>query len=1089
MAAKGEEKTEEIPEVDLLASFPNLLGLIQGEASPAASAQLPLLPPGTSTGVLKNGLTYYVLENKEPKKRAELFLIVGFGSLVEEEEERGIAHIIEHLGFSATKAYENHAIVKFLESIGAPFGACQNAYTTFDRTVYTLHVPTDKEGLVDESLRVLREFAYYTRISEEDLDKERKVVLEEWRESRSAQGRLSERYIQALCGSGCRWCERLPIGKEEVIRGVSSETLRAFYRKFYHPARMAVVAVGDFEGGQVVKSIQDLFDLDPQSIDPLPRCPSSEAPERPRYAVPDSEGVRVASSTDPELSFATSMLDCKRPRLSARTVADFRRRVKEDLFHRALSSRLLRLTVQGPLGGGPRDFFSAGTETGEPLPALSPLSASLAPLPGRVRPAIKGLLTELERVRRFGFHPAEVQRAKRSCLAEFEQDYIERPQCPSDSFAEQFVGLFLDEDHAVGVIDRAKLAAQVLPTIPCEEVSSVASLYDFQRNVVVKIATPLMSIRNPAYTLWSMFQACRQMTLPRPKLDLPDEAEVAQILSAVASAPLEAWPQDEDDVDMRLRNMFDSCAQDRLSAVHSTASREVQAPGVPKPSRHAAGVQEGPLGEEFILQNGLRIFLKDTDLFDDEILVKARRWGGLSEHQEPLFLRSGQKGAVSCEAQVCSMVATMLGICGLSVESLQECLEGKRIDPAPPSLEAYSTSLDSSSSPPDLESLLMLLSLMFLKNVEAGGVSASGRLSLVKLGLLAWRLGEDRDPQSQFGRRVKKATTGDHPYTWLPSLWRILRLNFSKSCQVFNERTSMPREWTFVMVGRLPPREILLPLLERYLGCIPNRTSSGEVLSNQRPDELAMRQAVTPMDIRFPDHAVRDEVHLQMVEPKGSTVLCFPVCLRVAATLGVPGSSEDELRELLRLRLLVRLLETRLVEVLRFQRGQVYSVHVGDDLGMSAPQLGVPRKGTLSVGFECDPAESDELVQATQAELQRLRDGSAAFTAENVIAALEQERREFEELVNTNSYWAHTILDLYFSRCFAVTGEIGGTMSLWWRLREEVNTTFDESCASKVLQAILPAGAPSVVVAMRPKGNVVASAGEQGGRDSAEQET
>ncbi|CAE8725500.1 unnamed protein product [Polarella glacialis] len=128
------------------------------------------------------------------------------------------------------------------------------------------------------------------------------------------------------------------------------------------------------------------------------------------------------------------------------------------------------------------------------------------------------------------------------------------------------------------------------------------------------------------------------------------------------------------------------------------------------------------------------------------------------------------------------MVATMLGVCGLSVESLQECLEGKRIDPAPPSLEAYSTSLDSSSSPPGLESLLMLLSLMFLKNVEVGGVFASGRLSLVKLGLLAWRLAEDRDPQSQFGLRVKKATTGDHPYTWLPSLWRILRLNFSKSC-------------------------------------------------------------------------------------------------------------------------------------------------------------------------------------------------------------------------------------------------------------------------------------------------------------------
>merc|ERR550539_626827 len=139
---------------------------------------LSLLPQEVAHGVLQNGLTYYVQQNREPKARAEFYLVVGFGSLVEEEEEQGIAHIIEHLGFSATKAYENHAIVKFLESIGAPFGACQNAETTFGHTLYTLHVPTDKAGLVTESLRVLREFAYFTRISEEDLEKERKVVLE-----------------------------------------------------------------------------------------------------------------------------------------------------------------------------------------------------------------------------------------------------------------------------------------------------------------------------------------------------------------------------------------------------------------------------------------------------------------------------------------------------------------------------------------------------------------------------------------------------------------------------------------------------------------------------------------------------------------------------------------------------------------------------------------------------------------------------------------------------------------------------------------------------------------------------------------------
>jgi len=267
-------------------------------------------------------------------------------------------------------------------------------------------------------------------------------------------------------------------------------------------------------------------------------------------------------------------------------------------------------------------------------------------------------------------------------------------------------------------------------------VSQIAELYDFQRNVVVKIATPLMSIRSPAYTLWSLFQACRQLSLPRPKLDLPDEEEVAAMLQSVAVGSLENWPVDEDDVDTRLQNMFKSSASKRLKlSPQDTVSREVNAPGVPKPARNAKEGEEvaAPLGEELILQNGLRIFLKDTDLFDDEIILKARRWGGLSEHQESGLFSSG----VSTEAQVASMSAMMLGICGLPVESLQECLEGKRVDPSPPSMEAHFTCLDASSSPSDLEDMLTLLSLLFLKPVQAGGPGSTSRLSLVKLGLLA----------------------------------------------------------------------------------------------------------------------------------------------------------------------------------------------------------------------------------------------------------------------------------------------------------------------------------------------------------------
>ncbi|CAE7248228.1 unnamed protein product [Symbiodinium natans] len=578
-----------------------------------------------------------------------------------------------------------------------------------------------------------------------------------------------------------------------------------------------------------------------------------------------------------------------------------------------------------------------------------------------------------------------------------------------------------------------------------------------------------MSVRAPAYTAWSLLQACRQLRLPRPSLDLPSEEDVAQIMREVAAEQLKAWPADVDDVDSRLKLLFEATASQRLSSISQTKRRKVQALGVPAASRASPTAQEAQeaqatgeaaFGEELILQNGLRIFLKESDLFEDEILVKGRRWGGLSEFQESgLF-----SGGISCEAQVNSMCAMMLGICGLPAESMQECLEGRRVDPSPPSMEAYTTSLDASSSPADFEVLLTLLSLLFLKPVSPGA-GAAGRLSLVKLGLLAWRLAEDRDPQSKFRRRMQSAITSNHPYTWLPSLWRILRLNFKTASQIFNERASMPREWTLVLVGRLPPRDELLPLLETYLGSIPN----GEIgASSQRPEDLEMRQAVTPLEIRFPEASVCEDVHLHMVEPKGSTVLCFPLQMVSVSKAGSAEACSEELRELMRLQLLVRLLETRLVEVLRFQRGQVYSVSVGTDMSLAPPQMGRPRCGTLSISFECDPTESDELVAATREELEGLKAGSTHFSEANVGAALEQDRREFEELIHTNGWWAGTVLDLYFSRCYVAEGEIGQTLSLWWTARQEVLQSYNVDQASEQLRTVL-ATARSVTVAMRPK--------------------
>lgn len=280
-----------------------------------------------------------------------------------------------------------------------------------------------------------------------------------------------------------------------------------------------------------------------------------------------------------------------------------------------------------------------------------------------------------------------------------------------------------------------------------------------------------------------------------------------------------------------------------------------------------------------------------------------------------------------------------------------------------------------------------------------------------------------------------------------------------------------------MLVGKLPAKEVLVPLLDRYLGAIPNDTSKTGPApslwgSDLRLDDIKAREALNPIDINFPAASVRDEVKLKMMEPKGSTIIAFSIRLQSTVQAGDLASCEAELRELFALSLLVNLLETRLVEVLRFKLGQVYSVSVSDDLSFSSPRLGESRKGNLSVSFECDPAEADELIEAVRAELDALRSGGSAFTDANVAAAVEQQRRSFEECFQKNDWWASILLDLYFSRTQCVTKDIGATLALWWRVRSDVVENFDVKMADATLQQVLPEKAVTAVVTMRPKGKL-----------------
>lgn len=1030
----------------LCASFPNLRRLEPLPELPWAEIELPPLPPGALHGTLRNGLKYYVLPNKEPQNRAEVHLVVGFGSLIEEEDQRGGAHIIEHLGFSATKNYENHDIVRFLESIGATFGACQNAYTAFDRTVYHLHVATDDWSVVEKSLQVLREFAFWTRISEEDVERERCVVLDEWRQSKSAMGRLMESYWKAIT-KGSLYEVRLPIGVEEVIRGCPASRLRELYRLHYHPQRMAVVAVGDFDAEQLIKSVTELFDL---PVEELGREVS--APPRPEPQVPAHSEPRFALSEDPELAMSVALIENLRPRRPpTRTVADFERLITERLLLKAINNRLYKVTMR-------RDsiIFQATMQLSVFCPVIEGLQVSISPAEGKITEAILVVLAEIERVKLFGLHEQEVHRAKLGMLAELEEAYIERNQTDSHVHASDFVNVYLEEVSMPGIEFESRITRAILEggSIDAARVAAMSGDFDPWGNTVYKVCAPRRS---------SLFRR-------RPSLQEADLLSLLEQLRAMRGE-LEPWPEDADEVATRLQRRFVRAREEAAAAAGAEAGAGVDGPtdGAAVEVRQlllgesfgqgdsaVAGLCAGqPLGEECRLGNGMRVFLRRNDIFDDEVLLRGECWGGLSEAMDT--------DSVLCEALNLTSVASELEAYGLRPEELTECLEGLRVSPPGLSVGCYRSQITGDSSPADLETLLLLLHLLFVCPIEPRPEYLETMMQM----LLEQRLAEDRSPHHIYNKHCDKINTCNHPYYRSPSLQRLKRMDFAAACGIFNAKLSNPSAWTLVLVGKLPPTDELMALLETYVATIPAKRAlpPGSHPAVQAMGRTYTSQTVTPLEVRFPSATVPwEEVHVAMVDPQCRVLLTSPLQLELATE----DDPAKEGRQMMDLAQLWHLLETKLCERLRFQLGKTYKVSIGDSFDVSPPQLDVPKTGIVSISFGCELADAKVLLESVLAELQRLRE--QGFEEREVAAVREQERRSFEKALRENGFWENTVAHLYFSRSFPrIGGDLQKAVELWKASHDESLRKLSSETASAALQRALPYEGVHSVVVMVPQ--------------------
>ncbi len=443
--------------------------------TPAEADRSPPLAMDTSvvTGTLDNGLTYYIKTHPTPKARAEMWLAVNAGSVLEDDDQRGLAHFTEHMAFNGTARFEKNTMIDFFERSGMDFGADVNAFTSFDETIYQLQVPTDDAKLVATGLDVLEDWAGAVSFDPKEVDKERGVVIEEWRLGRGANQRVFDKLWPVLL-AGSKYSERKPIGDKKILETTSVERLKAFYDDWYRPNNMAVIIVGDVDPAAMKKEIEARFsDLE---------NPAAQR-ERVNVPVPLLDQTRIDVQTDKEMSMTQVSVSIKGPRLGFATENDYRDHLVDDLFHAMVRARLdeLRRRPEAP-------FAFAFSFTNEMGRAVDVLRLFAGAKPGQAEAATKTLLVELERVRRHGFTASELERAKAEHLRELETALAEADKIKGNAYAFGLANQFLEGHVMTSPQDDLDLGKKFLPTVDLKQLNAYGQAWTARKDRVISAA-------------------------------------------------------------------------------------------------------------------------------------------------------------------------------------------------------------------------------------------------------------------------------------------------------------------------------------------------------------------------------------------------------------------------------------------------------------------------------------------------------------------------------------------------------------------------------------------------------------------------
>lgn len=528
-------------------------------------------------GQLENGLTYYIRQNPKPEQKVELRLVVKAGSILENEKQLGLAHFMEHMNFNGSKNFKKNELVDYLQSIGVKFGAHLNAYTSFDETVYILPIPTDNDQKLEKGFQILEDWAFNASLTAEEIEKERGVVLEEYRLGLGADKRMLKEWLPKLMYNS-RYAERLPIGTKEVLENFTHQDLRSFYKDWYRPDLMAVVAVGDIPVKVLEEKIKSHFGKYPKV---------KKAKERKEYTTPNHKETLVSVTTDKEASRSTVMLYYKDQKEASPILnpEDFKKSITNQLFSIMLNNRLGELrNKENP----PFIYAGSGYQTTWDTSKKAFEAYAVTSETGQLK-GLKTLVTENQRALKFGFLDSEFKRAKTAMLKAHENAFKERNKTESKRYVSEYVRNFLTEEPIPGIEWEFNNLKQTLPTISLEDCNSLMKNYVHDDNLVVILTGP-----------------------EKENLKNVTKEEVLQVLNEVKLATIEPYKE----------KTFKDGLMKSIPTKGSIVSKTVDI---------ILNVTD------ITLSNGAKVTYKKTNFKDNQILFSAYSYGGSSLYSDEAY--------------------------------------------------------------------------------------------------------------------------------------------------------------------------------------------------------------------------------------------------------------------------------------------------------------------------------------------------------------------------------------------------------------------------------------------------------------------